>query len=80
MRTQIEADLLIMSKSSYSAVASYYRQGPSLMRERYGYATPPGVMFVQEDRLSSEQASELTRLLTRTDMSCLLSGCSVGGI
>lgn len=49
----IIADVLIMSKSSLSAVASYYRRGPSLIRESYGYATTPKTIFVHNCDLSN---------------------------
>lgn len=67
----IEADLLIMSKSSYSVVASYYRKGPCLMRSHYGFATPPNVLFVQNDKLDSDQTNiiakfSLNALIDRT--------------
>lgn len=47
----IVADILIMAKSSLSLIASYYRSGPSLIRESYGYAVPPTVSFVHNNEL-----------------------------
>jgi hypothetical protein len=55
----IMADLLIMAKSSLSAIASYYRTGPSLMRESYGYAVPASVLFVNNNELSDDQINIL---------------------
>lgn len=51
----ITADLLIMSKSSLSLVATYYRKGVSLIRESYGYATTPNTLFIHNNTLAESQ-------------------------
>lgn len=56
----IKADLLIMAKSSMSLIASYYRTGPCFVNQRYGYATPSNVMFVQNGKISEDQKSTIT--------------------
>jgi len=55
----IIADLLIMSKSSLSLVASYYRKNPSLIRESYGYATTPDTLFVRNNLLTENQINTI---------------------
>lgn len=59
----ITADLLIMSKSSLSLVASYYRKGISLIREMYGYATTPSTLFVHDNILSESQINVIRNSL-----------------
>ena len=61
----IVADLLIMAKSSLSAIASYYRTGPSLIRESYGYAVPSTVLFVNDNKLNDEQINTLQPFLVK---------------
>jgi hypothetical protein len=55
----IIADLLIMSKSSLSAIASYYRRNPSLIREYYNYATTPATIFIHDNMLTEFQINLL---------------------
>lgn len=51
----IISDLLIMSKSSLSLIASYYRRNPSIIRETYGYATTPATLFIHDNTISENQ-------------------------
>jgi len=60
----IIADLLIMSKSSLSLVASYYRKNPSLIRESYGYATTPETLFVRNNLLTENQINVIQASLS----------------
>lgn len=65
MHHMIQADILIMAFSAFSAVASYYRTKPSIMRESFAHPLPPNVIFSSQQGLNNEQMTQLVNTLQK---------------